>query len=483
MKLKELLKGLDVVQIRANLEMEINAVAYDSRKVTPGSMFVAITGFATDGNLYIPMAMEKGAAVIVTAKKPQVDIPYVLVESDRLALAMIGANFYGHPAEAMKMIGVTGTNGKTSSTLLLKHVLETVQGAKVGLMGTMENMIGSQRIPTERTTPESLDLQALLAQMRDSGCTHVIMEVSSHAICLERVGGLIYDVAAFTNLTEDHLDFHKTMENYCDAKAILFSRCRKAVGNRDDSWYERMFAASACDRISTSATQKADLYAKDLELLSDGIAFTAVSGEKQVSVKLPIPGKFTVYNVLTVLGMAMQLGISLEKAVNALATAQGVKGRVEVVPTPGKPYTVLIDYAHTPDGLENVLSSVKGFCKGRLIAVFGCGGDRDPIKRPIMGKIGTDIADIAVITSDNPRTEDPDKIIENIVAGIDSGKNNYKVIENRPKAIAYAMDIAEKNDIIVLAGKGHETYQEICGVKHHLDEREVVAEYLNTMEK
>ena len=483
MKLKDLLKDLDVIQIRANLEMEIPAIAYDSRKVVAGGMFVAITGFATDGNLYIPMAMEKGAAVIVTAKKPEQDVPYVLVASDRLALAQLGANFYGHPAKAMKMIGVTGTNGKTSSTLLLKHILETVQGAKVGLMGTMENMIGKESIPTERTTPESLDLQALLAQMRDAGCTHVIMEVSSHAICLERVGGLIYDVAAFTNLTEDHLDFHKTMENYCDAKAILFTRCRKAVGNLDDSWYSRMFANCTCPIVSTSVSGEATLMARDLELLSDGITFTAVCEDAQVQVKLPIPGKFTVYNALTVLGMALQLDISLQDAANALATAQGVKGRVEVVPTPGKPYTVLIDYAHTPDGLENVLSSVKGFCKGRLIAVFGCGGDRDPIKRPIMGKIGTDIADISVITSDNPRTENPAKIIEDIVAGIDNTKNNYKVIENRPKAIAYAMDIAKKNDIIVLAGKGHETYQEICGVKHHLDEREVVAEYLNVVEK
>ena len=483
MKLKDLLKDLDVIQIRANLEMEIPAIAYDSRKVVAGGMFVAITGFATDGNLYIPMAMEKGAAVIVTAKKPEQDVPYVLVASDRLALAQLGANFYGHPAKAMKMIGVTGTNGKTSSTLLLKHILETVQGAKVGLMGTMENMIGKESIPTERTTPESLDLQALLAQMRDAGCTHVIMEVSSHAICLERVGGLIYDVAAFTNLTEDHLDFHKTMENYCDAKAILFTRCRKAVGNLDDSWYSRMFANCTCPIVSTSVSGEATLMARDLELLSDGITFTAVCEDAQVQVKLPIPGKFTVYNALTVLGMALQLDISLQDAANALATAQGVKGRVEVVPTPGKPYTVLIDYAHTPDGLENVLSSVKGFCKGRLIAVFGCGGDRDPIKRPIMGKIGTDIVDISVITSDNPRTENPAKIIEDIVAGIDNTKNNYKVIENRPKAIAYAMDIAKKNDIIVLAGKGHETYQEICGVKHHLDEREVVAEYLNVVEK
>ena len=478
MKLKDLLKGIHVLNTNADMDMEISSVVYDSRKVTQGSMFVAITGFATDGNKYIPMAKEKGAAVVVTSKQPQEDIPYVQVASDRLALALIGRNYYGDPASAMKLIGVTGTNGKTSSTLLLKHVLEQVLGAKVGLMGTMENMIGDLRIPTERTTPESFELQALLAQMRDAGCSHVIMEVSSHAIALERVGGLHYTVAAFTNLTEDHLDFHKDMEEYCDTKAELFSRCDKAVMNQDDSWFTRMCAKATSPLMTLSAKTQADLYAENVELLSDGTQFDAVCGEQKVPVRLPIPGKFTVYNALTVLGMAMQLDISLEDAAKALATAAGVKGRVEVVPTPGKDYTVLVDYAHTPDGLENVLSSVKGFCKGRVIAVFGCGGDRDPIKRPIMGKIGTDIADFAIITSDNPRTEDPAVIVEHIVAGISSEKNNYEVIVNRVEAIHHAMDIAKKHDIIVLAGKGHETYQEICGVKHHLDEREIVAQYL-----
>ena len=481
MKLKELLKEVTVRKATADMELDIQDVAYDSRKVQPGGMFVAISGFATDGNRFIPMAMEKGASVIVTAKEPEADVPYVLVESDRLALAYIGRNFFGDPAASMQMIGVTGTNGKTSSTLLLKHVLEVVKGAKVGLMGTMENIIGDEHIPADRTTPESFELQALLARMRDAGCTHVIMEVSSHAIALDRVAGITYDVASFTNLTEDHLDFHKTMEAYCDTKAILFQRCQKAVGNRDDAWYDRLCGNAVCPVLTVSAKTEADLYAKDLELLSDGVRFTAVSGEQVVEVKLPIPGKFTVYNALNVLGMAMQLDISLEDAAGALRTAQGVKGRVEVVPTPGKDYTILIDYAHTPDGLENVLSSGKGFCKGRLIAVFGCGGDRDPIKRPIMGKIGTDIADYAIITSDNPRTENPGKIIEDIVKGIDSQKNNYEIIENRPAAIRHAMDIAQKNDIIILAGKGHETYQEICGVKHHLDEREVVAAYLEEM--
>ena len=483
MKLKELLKDIEVLNISADLETQITGVAYDSRKVTPGSLFVAISGFATDGNKYIPMAMEKGAVAVITAKKPEQDVPYILVESDRKALAMLGVNFYGHPAEKMTMIGITGTNGKTSVTLLLKHLLEQTRNAKVGLIGTMENLIGDVAIPTERTTPESLDLQALFAQMRDAGCTHVIMEVSSHAISLERVGGVHFDVAAFTNLTEDHLDFHKTMENYCDAKAELFARSEKCVANQDDPWFARICAKAETPVFTTSCKCDADLHAEDLELLSDGIRFTAVYNKSRVPVKLPIPGKFTVYNALTVLAMALQLDIGLEEAAAALLTAKGVKGRVEVVPTPGKPYTVLIDYAHTPDGLENVLTSVKGYCKGRLIAVFGCGGDRDPIKRTIMGKIGVETADIAIITSDNPRTEEPMKIIEDILAGVPADQKNYEVIENRPAAIRHAMDIGEKNDIIVLAGKGHETYQEIHGVKHHLDEREVVAEYLEEMRK
>ena len=481
MKLKELLVGISVLEMTADPELDIMNVAYDSRKVTSGGLFVAISGFATDGNRFIPMAFEKGAVAVVTAKKPEMDVPYILVESDRLALALIGCNFYGHPAKSMTMIGVTGTNGKTSTTLLLKQVLEKTMGAKVGLIGTMENMVGDEIIPTERTTPESFELQGLFARMRDAGCTHVVMEVSSHAIALDRVAGVRFDVGAFTNLTEDHLDFHKTMEDYCDTKAELFKRCEFGVANRDDEYFDRITAGATCKMLTTSVKAQAELYAENLQLHADGISFTAIAGGKKQEVSLPIPGRFTVYNALSVLGIAMQLGINLEAAAKALATAKGVRGRVEVVPTPGKPYTVLLDYAHTPDGLENVLRSVRDFCKGRLIAVFGCGGDRDPIKRPIMGRIGVKIADIAVITSDNPRTEKPMAIIEDILKGIDEDKKNYVVIEDRRKAIRYAMDIAGKDDMIVLAGKGHETYQEINGVKHHLDEREEVAAHLMEM--
>ena len=482
MKLKELLQGINVLACTADLETEINSVAYDSRKVQPGGAFMAISGFTSDGNRFIPMAMDKGAAVVVTAKKPNLDVPYVLVDNDRLALAMLGTNFYGKPAEAMTMIGITGTNGKTSVTLLLKQVLEETLGAKVGLIGTMGALVGDEHIHSDRTTPESLELQGLFAKMRDAGCTHVVMEVSSHALTLDRVGGIHFDVAAFTNLTEDHLDFHKTMDAYCDAKTMLFERCSKAVINVDDSYAHRMLEKAKCPVVTTSVRGKGNLNAKDLELHAEGIRFAAapVIG-KPMEVALPIPGKFTVYNALTVLGIARSLGVSLEDSAAALAKAKGVKGRIEVVPTPGKPWSVLIDYAHTPDGLENVLSSVKDFCKGRVISVFGCGGDRDPIKRPIMGEIGVKLADFAIITSDNPRTEDPLAIIDDILKGVDPSMGPYVVVPERRTAIRYAMDIAKKDDIIVLAGKGHETYQEINNVKYHLDEREEVAAHLAEM--
>lgn len=478
MKLKELLSGIPVVECTADPETEITQIVYDSRKACPGCLFAAISGFASDGNRFIPMALEKGAGAVLTAKRPEGPAPYVLVPSDRLALALASCNFYSNPGKAMTVIGVTGTNGKTSATLLLKQVLEKTQGAKVGLIGTMSNMVGDEEIPTERTTPESLELQALFARMRDAGCTHVVMEVSSHAVALERIGGIHYDVAAFTNLTEDHLDFHKTMDAYCDAKAELFRRCDRAVINRDDSYAGRILAAARCPCLTTGMTSEAGLYASQVELHAEGIAFTAHLGGEQARVTLPIPGRFTVYNALTVLGIAAQLGISLAQCAQALAQAEGVKGRVEVVPTPETPYSVLIDYAHTPDGLENVLRSVRDFCRGRLIAVFGCGGDRDPMKRPIMGHIGVGLSDLTIITSDNPRTEDPMTIIRQIEAGVNQEDGEYIVIEDRRAAIRKAMDIAEKDDIIVLAGKGHETYQDIGGQKHHLDEREEVAAHL-----
>jgi len=480
MKLKELLAGIPVVASTADMDADISGVSYDSRTTRPGELFVAIRGYASDGHAYIGKAAEAGAAAVVCERLPEGELPYVQVENSRRALAVLGANFFGHPADAMIMTAVTGTNGKTTTTYLLKAILEQEAGAKVGLIGTNQNMIGAEALPTERTTPESFELQRLFAQMRDAGCTHVVMETSSHALYEDRVYGVHYRVGIFTNLTQDHLDFHKTMENYCDAKAILFQNCERGIYNADDKWAERLMRGASCRKFSYGVqSASADLRAEDVELAADHVAFTAVTEQERVKIKVGIPGRFMVYNTLDVLGAALALGVSLERSAQALAKVPHVKGRVEVVPTPGKDYTILIDYAHSPDGLQNVLSSVKGFARGRTVAVFGCGGDRDKTKRPKMGKIAADCADFVIVTTDNPRTEVPGEIIRDILAGMEGTQTPYAVVENRVEAIHYAMDHAEKDDVIVLCGKGHETYQEINHVKHHLDEREIVAEYLD----
>ena len=479
MKLKELLKGLEILSANVDLEMEIRNVSYDSRATKSGDLFVAMIGFATDGHAYIGKAMAAGAAAVLCQNLPEGEGPYVQVADSRRALAVVGANFFGHPAEDMTMVAVTGTNGKTTTTYLLKAILEQVLGAKVGLIGTNQNMIGDEVIPTERTTPESFEVQKLFAQMRDAGCSHVVMEVSSHALYLDRVYGVPYAVGIFTNLTQDHLDFHETMEAYCDAKAILFRTCGTGVCNADDSWTARLLKDATCKQFFYGRDAKADLRAEDIVLESDHVAFTAVTETERLPIRVNIPGGFMVYNTLDVLGAALALGISLEQSAAVLAGVSPVKGRVEVVPTPGKDYTVLIDYAHSPDGMVNVLSSVKGFAKGRTVALFGCGGDRDRTKRPKMGRVAAEIADFVVVTTDNPRTEKPADIIADILPGMEGFDTPYVVVENRVEAIHWAMDHAETGDVIVLCGKGHETYQEINHVKHHMDEREIVADYLN----
>ena len=479
MKLRELLKDIPVLSATADLDLEIPNVSYDSRATKPGDLFVAMRGFAVDGHAFIGKAAAAGAAAVV-CEEPPADgaIPYVQVENSRRSLAVIGANFFGHPAASMTMAAVTGTNGKTTTTYLLKAILEQEAGAKVGLIGTNQNMISAEVIPTERTTPESFEVQRLFAQMRDAGCTHVVMEVSSHALALDRVYGVHYDVGVFTNLTQDHLDFHKTMEAYCDAKAILFRHCAVGVVNADDPWTGRLTAEATCRLNLYAEHAAADLRAGNILLAADHIAFDAVTKDGRTPIKVGIPGGFMVYNTLDVLGAALALGIPLEKSADALSRVPHVKGRVEVVPTPGKDYTILIDYAHSPDGLENVLTAVKGFAKGRTVALFGCGGDRDRTKRPKMGKIAADIADFVVVTSDNPRTEKPGDIIADILPGLEGSDTPHVVIEDRIEAIHWIMDHALPGDVIALCGKGHETYQEINHVKHHMDEREIVAEYL-----
>lgn len=478
MKLKDLLAGIPVLSVDADLNRDIAGVSYDSRKTKPGDLFVAVPGYAADGHAFIPKAKTAGAVCTLCERKPECNISYVQVKDSRKALAVLGANWFGHPADSMVMTAVTGTNGKTTTTYLLKAVLEQGAGAKVGLIGTNQNMIGDQVIPTERTTPESFEVQHLFAQMRDAGCTHVVMEASSHALYENRLYGIQFQVGIFTNLTQDHLDFHKTMENYCDAKAILFRNCEMGVYNADDPWAERLMKNASCTKFSYAEKADADLRAENVKLDADCISFTAVTKKERVSVKVNIPGEFMVYNTLDVLSAALHLGIPLQKSAEVLAGVPHVKGRVEVVPTPGTDYTVLIDYAHSPDSLANVLSSVKKFAKGRTVAVFGCGGDRDKTKRSKMGKIASDIADFVVVTTDNPRTEVPGRIIGDILDGMQETQVPYAVIDDRVEAIHWAMDHAQKNDVIVLCGKGHETYQEVNHVKHHMDEREIVADHL-----
>ena len=483
MKLRELLTGIPIQSSTADLETEITGVSYDSRATKPGDLFVAMTGFATDGHKYIGTALEKGAAAVLCQQLPAADCAYIQTADSRRALAVIGANWFGHPAKEMTMIAVTGTCGKTTTTYLLKAILEQAKGAKVGLIGTNQNMIGQEIIPTERTTPESFEVQKLFREMADGGCTHVVMETSSHALYLDRVYGVHYDVGIFTNLTQDHLDFHKTMENYCDAKAILFQNCGTGVVNVDDPWTPRLLKNASCQVRTYGEKTAADLRAENIVLSADGIAFDAVTAVERVPIQVHIPGGFMVYNTLDVLAAAQALGISLGESAAVLAKVPHVQGRVEVVPTPGKDYTILIDYAHTPDSMVNVLQTVKEFAKGRTVAVFGCGGDRDKTKRPPMGKAAADWSDFAVVTTDNPRTEEPAAIIRDILAGVKQEDGEYIVIEDRRAAIRYAMDIGKKDDIIVLAGKGHETYQDIGGVKRHLDEREEVAAHLREKEE
>ncbi|MDO4270480.1 MAG: UDP-N-acetylmuramoyl-L-alanyl-D-glutamate--2,6-diaminopimelate ligase [Eubacteriales bacterium] len=475
MKIQELLKGVSVISRTAADDLDIREVRYDSRAVGPGDLFVAIRGYATDGHRYIGKAIEQGAAAVVCEEAPA-GVPAVVVANAREALAEIAANRFDHPADAMTMVGVTGTNGKTTTTYLVKHILEQA-GHKVGLIGTNQNLIGDETVETERTTPESYELHALFARMREAGCTHVVMEVSSHSLVLDRVHGIRFAVGAFTNLTQDHLDFHKTMEEYRKAKALLFSVCDKGVVNLDDPAAKAMLDDARCPCLTFSCEKDAaDLTAKNLRLHADGVEFIANTKGELARVKLPIPGHFSAENGLAALGVAVQLGVPLADAAAALATATGVKGRVEVVPTETD-YTVLIDYAHSPDGVDNVLRAVRGFAKGRVVALFGCGGDRDKTKRPKMGRIAAELADFCVVTSDNPRTEDPQAIIDDILAGMQDSKTPMQVIVDRPEAIRWALAHAKKDDVLVLMGKGHETYQEVNHVKHHMDEREIVAAY------
>ena len=477
MKLRELLNGVDVQSVKCDLETEILGVCHDSRKASKGAIFVAIKGFESDGHNFMKAAYENGASVILSEREPDLKVPYVLVKNSREALALLSANFYGQPSKALRLIGITGTNGKTTTSYLIKTILEKTTGKKVGLIGTNQNMIGDEIIETERTTPESADLQKLFSEMRDKGCTYVVMEVSSHSLSLGRVAGLHFEVGVFTNLTQDHLDFHGTMEEYKNAKAKLFDQSSIGIINMDDKAGESYLKTAPCKMFSYSANKnEADLVAKNIQLRADSVKFEAVIEGQIARMILNIPGMFSVYNALSAIGCLLNLGLELSDIASAIKEVKGVVGRTEVVKT-GTDYTVMIDYAHTPDGVENILKAARGFSKGRVVALFGCGGDRDRTKRPKMGQIAQKLSDFVIVTSDNPRTENPTSIINDILTGMSDTKCPYVVIPDRREAIVYALENAKPNDTIILMGKGHETYQEINHVKFHLDEREEISQY------
>lgn len=470
MRLWELLEGTGY-EGPAPQDVEIEGISYDTRTIVPGQLFVALRGYKTDGHRYIEEARAKGAAAVVAEEGEDV----LLVPDSRAALAALSTKWFGHPAKELAVVGVTGTNGKTTTTTLLWQMLQEVLGSPVGLLGTNVNRVGEEAFPAERTTPESYDLQRWLRRMADAGCSHVVMEVSSHALCMRRTDGIRFAVGAFTNLSQDHLDFHKTMEEYRRAKGMLFAQSDAAVLNLDDEAGRYYQETAQCGKFSYSESRdQADLTAKNLQLYPDHIAFEAVAKDEIVHVKLNIPGAFSLYNALCALACAKVLGLPLERAAAALAHAPGVKGRMEVVPHSG-PGTVIIDYAHTPDALEKVLTTLRDHTPGRLICLFGCGGDRDRSKRAIMGSVAADLSDVCIVTSDNPRSESCEAIIGDVLQGMVKF-DKAKIIEpDRPRAIRLGLSLLKEGDTLLLAGKGHETYQEVNGEKRPMDEREIVA--------
>lgn len=478
MKLAQLLREIDYKGQAPDIE--ISGVTSDSRAAGPGVVFVCLKGEKSDGHDYAAAAAEAGCAAVIAERDTGVSVPQIITKDTHAAYAAACANYFGNPADKLKFIGVTGTNGKTTVTTIIKDVLERC-GYKTGLIGTIKNMSGDRELPAHYTTPEAYELQSLLRTMVDDGCEYCVMEVSSHALAQKRVDGLHFICGVFTNLTQDHLDFHKTMENYLKAKQRLFEMSDMGVINADDPYAKTIINEASCRTITYGVkAEDADFRACDIKYNSDGISYS-LKGKVSGEITANLPGAFSVYNTLAAIACAVSVGIPFEKAKNALASFKGVKGRIEVVPT-GRDFTIIIDYAHTPDGLEKILRAVRSFSKGRVVALFGCGGDRDKGKRPKMGKAAADNADFLIITSDNPRTEDPDAIIEDILAGLSGSNTPYVKITNRREAIKYAIMNAEKDDCIVLAGKGHEDYQILPTGRIHFDEREVIAEILNELD-
>jgi UDP-N-acetylmuramoyl-L-alanyl-D-glutamate--2,6-diaminopimelate ligase len=477
MKLRDIMENINFDIIQGSIDLDIRTIQYDSRKVNQGDVFFCVEGYNVDGHKYVQDAIKNGAIAVICQKDIDNNLNCTVIKTNdsRKALAISAANYYKNPSRDMKIIGITGTNGKTTSAFMIKGILEQT-GYKVGLIGTIANYIGEKKIHTERTTPESLELQELFSEMVEAKVDYCVMEVSSHSLSLDRVYGVEFCESIFTNLTQDHLDFHKTFENYFSAKLKLFENSKNAIINTDDTYGERAYNSIASSKLSYGLGKNTDIRASDIKMHSRGSKFTLEYKDDSFEMELSIPGNYNIYNALGAIGVCLSEGIELEVIKIALLKVQ-VPGRCELVSnTHDLGFEIILDYAHTPDGLENILKTAREFTKGKLICVFGCGGDRDKAKRPIMGRIGSELCDVSVITSDNPRNEDPLEIISEIAAGIVN--NNFEIIENRKVAIKRAMEIACPGDVIVIAGKGHEDYQILKGKTIHFDEREVVAEII-----
>lgn len=480
MKLKEIIADVPVsLTVVGDDNIDVTSLCNDSRRASEGAMFFCTPGYQRDGHDYAPQAVENGAAVLVVERILPLNCVQVVVDSVRRVTAYMSAAFYGYPAKELKLVALTGTKGKTTASYLVKSIVESA-GKKVGIIGTVGALIGDERIPEQLTTPDPIEIQSLLRRMADAGTEYVIMEASAHALAMDRLSGLKFEVAAFSNLSQDHLDFFGTLDNYYRSKRriLMEDMSKSIVYNVDDEHVTEAIAAIGRPALRTGIRESSDIYANDIEVCENGCTFLLTYHKRfRISVRLHLSGLFNVYNALLAAGIAISLGIGPDAIRRGIEAVRAVPGRVELLET-NTPYRVILDYAHSPDSLENILIAVRESCRGKLYLLFGCGGDRDQLKRPIMGEIAGKLADYCIITSDNPRSEDPMEILKAIEAGIKPTGCEYIIIEDRRKAIKYALELANSGDVVLLAGKGHETYQEIKDVRHPFDEKKIVAELL-----
>lgn len=482
MNLKNLLERLEYTCVQGSLDTEVSAIVNDSRKAVPGCLFFCIKGAVKDGHEYAAEVVQKGAKVLVTEDPVQVpkDVTVIQTADSRYAMAVIAAAWYGHPAEEMKIIGITGTKGKTTTTYMVKSILESA-GHNVGLIGTIEAIIGEEHIPANNTTPESLLIQEYFRKMADAGCDCVVMEVSSQGLMLYRTAGFTFEIGIFTNIGVDHIGpaEHKDFEDYAACKGRLFKQCRIGIVNADDPHLDQVLKGHTCTLETFGFSEKADLRAEDVRLVSRpgylGVAYET-KGLMELPVEIDIPGKFSVYNSLTAIAICRHFGVSKEDIQKALKKAK-VKGRIEMVKV-SDDFTLMIDYAHNAMSLESLLTTLREYHPKRLVCLFGCGGNRSKDRRFEMAHVSGRLADFTIITSDNPRFEEPEAILDDIEHGMKETNGAYIKIVDRKEAIAYAIHHGQPGDVIVLAGKGHEDYQEIKGVKYHMDERELIQEIL-----